>query len=62
MNETRLYLASQGYLENVDEEQRAWAIVVICLVFAVLLTGHLLIQRSHRLKSEKRKKRKERTE
>ncbi|MBF0423680.1 MAG: hypothetical protein HQL73_11885 [Magnetococcales bacterium] len=61
MNETRLYLASQGYLDNFDPVERVWVLVILGLVGAFLLIGHLLIQRSRRLKLEQHRLRRKKS-
>lgn len=53
MNETRLYYASQGYLESIDETERIWAIIVLFLIAAIFLTVHLLIKRSRAAKMDR---------
>ncbi|MBF0133287.1 MAG: hypothetical protein HQL75_11965 [Magnetococcales bacterium] len=53
MNETRLYYASQGYLESIDETERIWAVIALFLIAAIFLTVHLLIKRSRTAKTEK---------
>lgn len=59
MNETRLYLASQGYLDSIDGTQRGWALVAVFFIIASLLAGYLLLKRSQRIKSERHRLRRE---
>ncbi len=59
MNETRLYLASQGYLENVDVAQRIWALVAVFFVLAIMIAGHWWLKRVKRKKAEENRRSRE---
>ncbi|MBF0109228.1 MAG: hypothetical protein HQL76_08640 [Magnetococcales bacterium] len=60
MNETRLYLASQGYLENVDEGQRILTVIIVLLVLAILFAGHLFLKKGKKRKQDAAHQKRER--
>ncbi|MBF0127547.1 MAG: hypothetical protein HQM02_10100 [Magnetococcales bacterium] len=53
MAETRLHMASQGYLESIDTVWRGWTAFALLCVVIVFLMGHLLVRRSRRLRAER---------
>ncbi|MBF0143810.1 MAG: hypothetical protein HQL57_07120 [Magnetococcales bacterium] len=53
MAETRLHLASQGFLSGVDQVEKGWLIFGILCVIIVFLVGYLITMRLQRLKTER---------
>ncbi|MBF0190532.1 MAG: hypothetical protein HQL99_05205 [Magnetococcales bacterium] len=54
--QSRIQAASQGYMNNFDDVQRGWALVVLLCVLAAFLVGYLVINRAQRLRMERERR------
>ncbi|MEO5333551.1 MAG: hypothetical protein H7839_16180 [Magnetococcus sp. YQC-5] len=53
MAETRLYMASQGYLNSIDEVQRGWTVVGLFVIAIFFLIGYLITRHNQRRRAER---------
>lgn len=53
MEQTRLYVVSQGYLAYVEDINRGWALMGLLCLFIVFLIGYLVVSHKQRVKAER---------